>query len=1189
MHTLICTVKRDGKTEVPFDANKIAVAISKAAYASGEPVDAASCTAKVLLALSEASVDGKVGVETIQDEVERVLMMNGHYLTAKKYIIYRQHRADSRAFKISTLTDLVDEYLGKCEWSIKENSNMDFSLQGLNQYVTAKAMSAYWLAKIFPPDVREAHNKGTIHVHDLNLLAPYCCGWDLRQLLLVGFSGVEGSNDSKPAKHFQQILGQCWNFLFTLQGEAAGAQAFSNFDTYLAPFIRFDKLSYREVKKALQTFFHNMTTKTRVGFQCVPDTYTCLTPEGWKYHHELRPGDEIYVFDVNTGEIRLDVLTHVNTYEYRGEMIQFTGRKLKMMTTPNHRTIRRKFNSNKYVIETSGDIYEKYDTPIDIPLAGHVNRQGVDMTDDEIRLLGWALTDAHMDKRGTRIRIYQSPKKYAHEIARLLTKLNADWYAAPAGGGGYGDEVYRFDVKGDLARMILDYTDGYREAIPLHFMNNASVDQIHVLLDTMILADGTIEESGRIRIAKKNDYMAECIQTLLVLSGYGSTRNRRLSCTDTVSVYKKPIATTRTEVVDYEGVVWCPTTDTGTFICRAEDGTPFITGNSPFTNITMDLTVPRYMKDEPVIRGGEFTDYTYGEFQEEMNIFNRALCEVMIEGDASGRQFSFPIPTYSITKDFDWDNEVLEPLWKLTAMYGAPYFTNYVNSDLNPEDVRSMCPLHPEEKIHVKINGSWMNMTIYAVYSFLANRMDKSEVYVMHKGKEIPVTGVSVHAAETFVRIRTVLDPEGVVFEGGHHQPFRTDGLGPMKKSTARSLRVGEYLPYSESTRENVGCPDGCFAQDGYVFAKITHKEILGKIHPYAYCIEVGTEDHLFDLKPGGLVTHNCRLQLDLTTLRRRGGGQFGANPLTGSIGVVTLNLPAMAYNAKGDKSKFFEAIIDGMEMAREILTLKREFVEKNVTLGLYPYTRRYLEDVAMVAENVKGKKEYMYNHFSTIGIVGGNEACLNLLGKSIMDDEGKDLMIEVLTMMRERCQKYAEETGYPFNLEATPAEGVSYRLAKLDRDQYPDIITASSCVCGADPFYTNSTQVPVNATTDIVEVCDNQDDLQTLYTGGTVLHVMLGESVKDPTVVKNLVRKLCSSYRIPYFTISPNYSVCANHGYLKGVQDSCPKCGGDTEIYSRVVGFYTPVSRWNKGKVQEFSMRNTYETSAVPLGEEDK
>lgn len=877
MHTLICTVKRDGKTEVPFDANKIAVAISKAAYASGEQVDAASCTAKVLLALSEASVDGKVGVETIQDEVERVLMMNDHYLTAKKYIIYRQHRTDGRAFKISTLTDLVDEYLGKCEWSIKENSNMDFSLQGLNQYVTAKAMSAYWLAKIFPPDVREAHNKGTIHVHDLNLLAPYCCGWDLRQLLLVGFSGVEGSNDSKPAKHFQQILGQCWNFLFTLQGEAAGAQAFSNFDTYLAPFIRFDKLSYREVKKALQTFFHNMTTKTRVGFQ------------------------------------------------------------------------------------------------------------------------------------------------------------------------------------------------------------------------------------------------------------------------------------------------------------------------SPFTNITMDLTVPRYMKDEPVIRGGEFTDYTYGEFQEEMNIFNRALCEVMIEGDASGRQFSFPIPTYSITKDFDWDNEVLEPLWKLTAMYGAPYFTNYVNSDLNPEDVRSMCPLHPDEKIHVKINGSWMNMTIYAVYSFLANKMDKSEVYVMHKGKEIPVTGVSVHAAETFVRIRTVLDPDGVVFEGGHHQPFRTDEFGPMKKSTARSLRVGEYLPYSESTRENVGCPDDCFAQDGYVFAKITHKEILGKIHPYAYCIEVGTEDHLFDLKPGGLVTHNCRLQLDLTTLRRRGGGQFGANPLTGSIGVVTLNLPAMAYNAKGDKSKFFEAIIDGMEMAREILTLKREFVEKNVTLGLYPYTRRYLEDVAMVAENVKGKKEYMYNHFSTIGIVGGNEACLNLLGKSIMDDEGKDLMIEVLTMMRERCQKYAEETGYPFNLEATPAEGVSYRLAKLDQDQYPDIITASSCVCGADPFYTNSTQVPVNATTDIVEVCDNQDDLQTLYTGGTVMHVMLGEAVKDPTVVKNLVRKLCSSYRIPYFTISPNYSVCANHGYLKGVQDSCPKCGGDTEIYSRVVGFYTPVSRWNKGKVQEFSMRNTYETSAVPLGEEDK
>jgi ribonucleoside-triphosphate reductase len=1185
-------MKRDGKTAVPFDRKKIEIAISKAAASSGESVDAVKITDLVLYDIqNEFDSSNVITIEDIQNFVERALMYARHYGTAKKYIIYRQHREDVRNLSDSALINLVKEYLGKEEWSIKENSNMGYSLQGLNHYVAAKAMSLYWLNEIYSPDARAAHVDGFLHIHDLNLLAPYCCGWDIKQVLLVGFGGVEGANDAGPAKHFDVALGQCWNFLFTMQGEAAGAQAFSNFDTYLAPFIRYDGLTYKEVKQKLQQFFHNMTTKTRVGFQCVPDTYTCLTPEGWKSHDELRIGDPIYVFDKDTGEIRLDVLTRVNVYDYSGKMINFHGRKLNILTTPDHRTIRRKFNSSSYVIETSGDIYQKYRTPIDIPLAGRVNRRGVDMTNDEIRLLGWALTDCHMDLRSSRLRIYQSPKKYAHEVANLLIRLDADWYANTAGGGGYGDEVYRFDVKGDYAKKILEYTGGNREAIPLDFINHASVEQIEILLETMIHADGHIEPNGRIRIGKKNDYMAECIQSLLVLSGYGSKRNRQLSCTDTVTVYKKSHASVTSDVVDFDGVVWCPTTDTGTFICKAENGVPFITGNCPFTNVSMDLTVPSYMKNEPVIHGGQFHDSdTYGDFQEEMDMFNRAFCEVMLKGDASGRQFSFPIPNYNITKEFNWDNENLDALWMLAAKYGAPYFTNFVNSDLNPEDIRSMCPLHPDEKISIKMNGNWLIMDISSIHHHLINRCDPDGhyvngdgYYVRLNGKEIPVTGVVAVSPDGFVTVKTAYDPDGVTFENNHQQPRmylkkNTEGkheLTDMRTYSADTLEVGAFVPYSITGRDLSTLPKGAFVHGEFIMVPITKIEKQKKTAPYAYCISVGSDDHLFELKEGGMVTHNCHLQLDNNELRQRSGGIFNANPMTGSVGVVTQNLPLFAYLAKGDESKFFEYLDKYMHIAKELLEDKRTFVEQQTKLGLYPFSKVYLQD------SFARHGEYFHNHFSTIGLVGGNEACLNLFGEPITTERGKAFAEKVLRFMRDKCDQFKQETGYLYNLEATPAEGVCYRLAKLNSKKYPDIITASSKILGAEPFYTNSTQVPVDYSDDIIEVFEHQDGLQTIYTGGTVLHVLLGEAIKDHNVVKNLVKKLCTNYHIPYITISPDYSVCASHGYLPGKVDACPKCGCGAETYSRVVGFYTPVSRWNKGKAQESTMRNTYESIA--------
>lgn len=1178
--------KRDGKTLVKFDREKITQAINKAFISSNEVTSnhekiATFVCCKVVAKLTgNRSIDDPFApfdIEEIQNTVENQLMELGYFLTAKKFIIYRKNRSDARDMAKDKLIEHIEEYFGRAAWDIKENSNMDFSLQGLNNFVTSKVMNMYWMQRVYTPDIREAHITGRLHIHDASLLSVYCCGWDLRDLLLTGFGGVAGTNTSGPAKHFDAVLGQVWNFLYSLQGEAAGAQAFSNFDTYLAPFVYYDNLTYKEVKQNLQKFMHNMTTKTRVGFQCVPDTYQCLTPEGWKYYHELRVGDQIYVADPKTKELKLDTLQRVNTYDYDGEMVRFSGRKIDFLTTPNHRTIRRKFNSDEWVIETSEDIYSKYKTPIDIPLAAKVNRPGVNMTDDEIRLLGWALTDCHMDAHSSRLRIYQSPKKHAHSIAQLLMRLDADWYAAETAGGGYGDEVYRFDVKGPLAKNILEYTNGYREVIPLDFMNNASVEQIQILLDTIVQADGHIEIGGRVRIAKKNDYMAECLQSLLLMIGHGSKRNRRLSCTDTVTVYKKNVATTVTSKVLYRGTVWCPTTATGTFVCRTDNGVPFLTGNSPFTNVSMDLYVPEHMKEEYVIIAGKTMDRQYKEFQKEMDMINKAFCEVMIEGDSEGRQFPFPIPNYSITKDFDWENPNLEPLWKLTGKYGAPYFTNFVNSDLSPEDVRSMCPLHPDEKIQIRFNGSYVTMRIEDVYKNLRFRSDyEGKAFVRLNDKEIPVSGVSQHRAKGFVKIYTDLDPDGICMDLVHLQPVKRVKesktnfmISPTEVLQAKDLVKGShYVPYSMTGFEDYQ-PKDSFVSNDMLWVPIRHTESVEKTVEYSYCIEVKSDDHLFELAPGKLITHNCRLQLDNRELRKRGGGLFGANPLTGSIGVVTINLPLIGYRHKQNKEGFYRELDDLLDLAYKSLLIKRKFIEQKCDEGLYPFSRFYTRDTKL------RHGEYYYNHFSTIGIVGGNECALNYLGKNIMDPDGLDFVKEILLYIREKMKVFQEKSGYPFNLEASPAEGVSYRLAKLDVDKHPDIVTAiTGCDGLSDPYYTNSSQIPVNATDDIFEICEHQNQLQPLYTGGTVQHLMLGEEITNTQAVKDLIKSVCQNYRIPYVTISPKYSVCANHGYLAGEQNDCPTCGGETEVYARVVGFFTPVRRWNKGKQSEYTLR---------------
>jgi len=698
-------IKKRNERIVEFNSTKITAAIAKAGNATGEfgEREAKKLTLRVLTLAHELRLGPLPEVEEIQDIVERVLLDSPFYKSAKAYILYREQHSQIRNIATTANVELVDHYIQKLDWKIKENSNMCYSLQGLNNYISSDVTSEYWLSRIYPPELREAHKNGDLHIHDLSLLSVYCVGWDLKDLLKNGFKGVQGKVESAPPQHLRSALGQIVNFFYTLQGEAAGAQAISNFDTLLAPFVRYDHLSYDEVKQALQEFVFNINIPTRVGFQ------------------------------------------------------------------------------------------------------------------------------------------------------------------------------------------------------------------------------------------------------------------------------------------------------------------------TPFTNITMDLYVPSILKDYAVIVGGEEREETYAEFQPEMDIMNKAFAEVMMEGDAKGRVFTFPIPTYNITKDFDWENPNLEMIWKMTGKYGIPYFSNFVNSDLSPEDARSMC----------------------------------------------------------------------------------------------------------------------------------------------------------------------CRLRLDNRELLKRGGGLFGANPLTGSIGVVTVNLPRIGYLATTEKD-FFTRLKTQVHLAARSLTIKRKVLERFTEKNLYPYSKFYLRDVK------SGTGLYWKNHFSTIGIIGMNEACINFMDHDITSEAGQAFALKVMDFMRDLITEEQEETGDIFNLEATPAEGTSYRLAMTDKRQFPEIICANETEYRdhAAPYYTNSTQLPVNYTDDIFETLMLQDRLQSKYTGGTVMHIYLGEQVVDIETIKALIKKTANNFRLPYFTLTPTFSVCPSHGYLKGEQPKCSICQEETEVYSRVVGYLRPVKQWNDGKQAEFFMRKTYALSESTLDE---
>lgn len=683
--------KRNGRIE-KFHPEKISWAIFKAASAcGGKDFDRAETLSKQVIDIAQQKYQNTIpDVEGIQDIVEKVLIENGHAQTAKTFILYREKRKSAREINalIGATINMFSDYLGDKDWSIQENANTQKSVNGLNNYVREAFTKKYWLHEIYPNDVKDAHESGDCHIHDLGFFGPYCTGWDLRQLLTDGFGGVYGKVESSPARHLCSFLGQIVNSTFTTQGETAGAQAWSSFDTYCAPFIRYDGLTYTQVRQSIQEFIFNINVPTRTGFQC------------------------------------------------------------------------------------------------------------------------------------------------------------------------------------------------------------------------------------------------------------------------------------------------------------------------PFSNLTFDITVPSTLKEQPVIIGGLMMDVAYGDFQSEMDLFNLAFCDVMLQGDAKGRVFTFPIPTLNITREFDWESPVVDAFMKITCKYGIPYFANYINSDLSPEDAISMC----------------------------------------------------------------------------------------------------------------------------------------------------------------------CRLRLDTTELRKRGGGLFGSNPLTGSIGVFTINLPRIGYLST-TKSEFKARLWRIAQIGKTSLEIKRKIIEQQSEKGLYPYASHYLR----ISKERTG--EYWYNHFNTIGIIGMNEALLNFMGKDITTPEGQAFSVEIMEYLRTVLMDFQIETGHFYNLEATPAEGTAYRLAQADKSKYPDIITAGEDV----PYYTNSTQIPVGYTDDLFEVLELQDELQSMYTGGTVLHAYLGESISDPAVCKNLIRKIFTQYKLPYLSITPTFSICKEHGYIRGEQFTCPHCGIETEVWSRVTGYLRPVANFNKGKKQEYFDRKKF------------
>lgn len=689
-------LKRDG-VEVRFDAAKIESAILRAGQASGEfgPLEAGLLTAQVVKVLTHRFSDGRLpDIEGIQDVVEQTLISANHFETARSYIVYReQHkklRTDSR-----TLVDVgssINEYLDRSDWRVAANANQGYSLGGLILNTSGKMIANYWLNHVYPPEIGQTHRDGDFHIHDLDMLAGYCAGWSLRTLLNEGLNGVPGKVEASAPKHMSSAIGQIVNFLGTLQNEWAGAQAFSSFDTYMAAFVRVDQLDYVQVKQAVQELIYNLNVPSRWGCQCVDEETECLTEHGWKRHDQILPGEKIATFDWRTNQLEYLEPLAMTAYDFDGDMYVLRNRTQEQWITPRHKVLRKVFNSeNRWVLEDIEQVAE-LKSPVIVPNAWE-SASAHEIDDRVVMLLAWVVADGDLDisEGRRRVALCHSTDNAENgvEIEWLLHELNLGWQRYAHTGTDANHPACRYHLDTDASDFVLGYLE--RTCVP-DVMRTLSVRQIRLFLDTYIKRDGHVEDNGQTRIYTKDRENLDALQELCALAGYGSTvYTRPDSGVHELNIMRN--RETHIQLIErkpYTGKVWCPTTRNGTFVARRR-GKTFITGNTPFTNLTFDWVCPEDLREQvPVIAGVE-QPFTYGDLQAEMDMINRAYIEVMTEGDAKGRIFTFPIPTYNITSDFPWESANAELLFEMTAKYGLPYFSNFVSSDMDPHMVRSMC------------------------------------------------------------------------------------------------------------------------------------------------------------------------------------------------------------------------------------------------------------------------------------------------------------------------------------------------------------------------------------------------------------------------------------------------------------------------------------------------------------------
>jgi len=995
--------KRDGRI-VPFDQGKITNAIWKAAQVvGGKDKDRSRLVSdRVTERLAERyGPEGIPQVENIQDIVEETLIECGHAKTARAYILYRD--LHNRIRDIRTLVDvneLIGGYLDQTDWRVRENSNMAFSLQGLNIHVSSAMSARYWLNKIYPKEAREAHSRGDLHIHDLYLLAPYCCGWDLQDLLRRGFGGVRGKIESKPAKHFRVALGQLVNFLYTLQGEGAGAQAVSGFDTYLAPFIRYDGLSYEEVKQAMQEFAFNMNVPTRVGFQ-TPFTNVTLDLEV--------PNDvkDAFAEVMMAGDAKGRVFTFpIPTYN-----------------------ITKDFDWENSDLDSIWEMTAKYGIPY---FSNFVNS---DMKPEDARSMCPIAGDEKVlikSKRGRGLEYATIRNVYEGNAKKNEYEIFSD-------GKFVGGSFNKFEEQGML-KVILE--NGHELKMTDKHLN-------FVLRDK----DSEVEELQGSEL-EQGFYLP---YSLKPYHGSGGTY------------------------------------DAGFFVGA-------FAGDGSFDGETsVVFSLEREHKADLIERLREIAEEKFGAHCTVAPHPETKLVTLKVHSRAA----------VGLCKDF-------------------------------------VVGMKRDKRYRARLFGSSIEFRRGAIEGH----------YATDGGNRHRIYTSSPRMVECLNMLAATL--------GTTTSIYKDEREGRLSGEPNYAVLIYQL------NREQYG--KFWFKRGSKLWLRIKSVEEIP--NSTAYCFEVENGEPVFTVGTSGILTHNCRLRLDNRELRRRGGGLFGANPLTGSLGVVTINLPRIGYLAKTEK-EFFSRLAEMMEIARESLKIKRRVVEDFTDKGLYPYSRHYLSAVK------ERFGEYWRNHFNTIGLLGGNEALINFLGKGFEDEEARVFLKEILDFMRERLLDFQTADDQMYNLEATPAEGAAYRLAMKDKELYKNIVVANEKDYqgkGAAPYYTNSTQLPVGFNGDVFDALDIQDPFQTSYTGGTVFHTFLGERMPSKEATKSLVRKIAENYHLPYYTLTPTFSICPEHGYLRGEHRFCPECKKACEVYSRVVGYLRPVSQWNDGKQAEFADRRSFD-----------